>query len=99
MSELKEFAEALLDQISVETDEEKVIADANAIAFPITGPVAYIPDAIPLSFSLNHVATNLGEPEDAIGPPKLNSPTDKSKDIKDNDNNKDVVVDAEFTDK
>ena len=57
-------------------------ADANAIAFPITGPVAYIPDAIPLSFSLNHVATNLGEPEDAIGPPKLNKPTDKSKDIK-----------------
>ena len=29
MSELKEFAEALLDQISVETDEEKVIADLS----------------------------------------------------------------------
>ena len=29
MSELKEFAEALLDQIAVETDEEKVIADIS----------------------------------------------------------------------
>ena len=27
MPELEEFAEALLDQIAVETDEEKVIAD------------------------------------------------------------------------
>ena len=30
MSELKEFAEALLDQIAVETDEEKVIADLSS---------------------------------------------------------------------
>ena len=48
---------------------------------PITGPVAYIPDAIPLSFSLNHVATSFGDPEEAIGPPKLNKPTDSNKDI------------------
>jgi hypothetical protein len=57
-------------------------AEANAIALPITGPVAYIPDAIPLSFFLNHVATSFGDPEEAIGPPKLNKPTDSSKDIK-----------------
>ncbi len=29
MSELSEFAEALLDQIAVETDEEKVIANLS----------------------------------------------------------------------